>query len=69
LSALQRSPGPQLYLGGLLLKGGERRGQEERGDERIGRGEEEREGEGRERREFVLCPRKKKSAAMTCSCR
>ena len=40
-----------LYLVGLLLKGGEMRGMEEKGRERM-------EGEGRG---FVLCPRKKKS--------
>jgi len=64
---------PYLYLGGLLLKGGEGRGEDGRGRER-GEGEERRGNEGRGekirgggQREFVLCPRKKekeKSAPM-----
>jgi len=49
---------PQLYLGGILLKGEEGRGEEwerRRGNRRA----EEKRGEGRGG-EFVLCPRKKK---------
>jgi len=52
--ALPQTP---LYLGGILLtgvEGGERRGGE--GEERKGGG-----GEGKEREEFILYPRKKKS--------
>jgi len=62
---------PQLYLGGLLLTGGEGRGEEGRegkGREEERRGEQRRAEESRgEERDFVLCPRKKKekSARMT----
>jgi len=61
-------PRPQLYLGGLLLEGGEGTDEEGRGreGERRGedmRGEEGRRGEGRGGREFALALGRKKVGA------